>query len=586
MIAALALLAVAFPLLATQPATAFERTEQRVPCQASDPLRRPFFGDTHVHTSFSFDAMGQGVRTTPRDAYRFARGEAIGVPPYVDGKPVNRAQLRRPLDFAVVTDHSDLLGEAQICQRPDMDGYNSLVCTMVRRWPRLGYAMVNGHIYSTTNPQRYSFCGEDGRHCLAAAREPWEETQLAAEEAYDRTSRCSFTTFIGYEWTGMPEGYNLHRNIIFRNSATQKAPTTYLETPTAEGLWRALRDECLDAPGRCDAIAIPHNSNVSNGLMFRTANSDGTVMTSADAQLRARLETLVEVTQHKGDSECAPNATDELCNYETVPWNRMMDMPRPSLWGDLPSSSFVRGALASGLSELQRIGTNPFKLGLIGSTDTHLSAPGLVDEDQHRGHAAGLVLAALGIPDYPDQPRFNPGGLAVLWAEENSRDSLFAAMRRREAYGTSGPRIVVRFFGGWSFPAEMCQSPEFAATGYALGVPMGSDLGPRVTESPVFALSALRDAGGNGSPSTPLPTHPGRQTLGRSGSAKATGLRCRRQSRQRRIRRPGDLRDTRERLRQPVRCMARSRLRRLESGCVLRPCRREPELSLEHLRVQ
>jgi hypothetical protein len=445
------------------------------------------------------------VRARPRDAYRFARGEAIGLPPYDEnGRATAMAQLRRPLDFAIVTDHSDLLGETQICQDRAASGYDSLICTIVRRWPRLGYALVNGYVYSTTQPHRYSFCGEGGSICLAAARGPWREIQEAAEEFYDRSAACSFTTFVGYEWTGMPGGANIHRNVVFRNERVQEAPTTYLETPTAEGLWRALAAECLERGDGCDVVAIPHNSNVSNGLMFQTVRDDGTPITAADARTRARLETLVEVTQHKGDSECRPGANDELCGYEKVPWKLMMDMPRPSLWGAAPPRSFVREALTEGLVQQARLGVNPFKLGLIGSTDTHFGAPGMVDEDRHVGHAAGLVLARHGIPPFPDQPRFNPGGLAVLWAEENSRDALFAAMRRREAYGTSGPHLVVRYFGGWDFPADLCERDDFAARGYADGVPMGGDLPPRRGAAPTFAVSALRDPGLGGAPSTPL----------------------------------------------------------------------------------
>ncbi len=498
------LIALAALLCLDTAAGAFERSEERQPCTAHDPMRRPFFGDTHVHTSFSFDAMGQGVRTGPRDAYRFALGQKIGLPPYDHDKPRNSARLRRPLDFAIVTDHSDLLGEAQICQNPDLEGYDSLICTMVRRWPRLGYIMVNGHIYSSTNPRRYSFCGKDGRVCIDAASAPWQATRAAAEEFYDRSSRCKFTTFIGYEWTGMPDGNNIHRNVVFRNEVTQAQPTTYLETPTAEGLWRALVSECIEAEGRCDAIAIPHNSNVSNGMIFRTENQDGSPMTRRQAEFRSRMEPLVEITQHKGDSECRIGDNDELCGFETVPWKRLMDMPRPSLWGAPPPLSYVRETLAAGVVELDRVGANPFKVGIIGSTDTHLSTPGMVDEDQHRGHGAGLAFIRHGILPFPDQPRSNPGGLAVLWAEENSRDALFSAMRRREAYGTSGPRIVVRFFGGWDLESQVCASSEFAAVGYADGVPMGSDLPKRTGGAPTFAVSALRDPGGNGAPSTAL----------------------------------------------------------------------------------
>lgn len=485
----------------------FERTETREPCREYHPLRKPFFGDTHVHTTFSFDAWGQGTLAGPRDAYRFAKGEAIGMQPYSqDGTPSRSIQLRRPLDYAVVTDHSDLLGETRICREKSLEGSDSLICRVVRRFPKLGYALINGHVYSSEKPERYSFCGPEGQVCITAGMDPWLETQSAAEAHYDRTADCRFTSFVGYEWTGMPSSNNIHRNVIFRNEKTQEYPTTYIETPTQEGLWAALDRECIEKKNGCDVLAIPHNSNVSGGLLFTTARSDGTPMTKEDAQTRSRLETLVEVTQHKGDSECRAGAEDELCLYETLSYPRMSDMAGISNDPkNLPRNIYTREVLGEGLVQATRLGANPFQFGLIGATDTHLGAPGKVDEDRFQGHAAGTVDARFEIPPYPDRADFNPGGLGVFWAEENSRDALFAAMRRREAYGTSGPRMTVRFFGGWDYPPDLCQDSSFVATGYSQGVPMGGEL-PRNTQDgpPLFAVSALRDPGGNGSPSHPL----------------------------------------------------------------------------------
>jgi len=487
----------------------FTRTEEREPCADHDPLRRPFFGDTHVHTRLSFDAWGQGTLAGPRDAYRFARGEAIGMQPYDEaGRPGARISLRRPLDYAVVTDHSDLMGETRICQSPDLPGYESIVCRVVRAFPLLGYVLVNGYVYSSVRPARYSFCGIGGAHCLDAGQGPWREVQAAAEAYYDRTSACRFTTFVGYEWTGMPGGDNIHRNVVFRNATVQAYPTTYIETPTQEGLWAALERECLDAATYCDAIAIPHNSNVSNGRLFTVRRPDGTPIDARDARARARLETLVEVTQHKGDSECRPGAEDELCGFETLRAPRMMDLARgvETAPEELPPRSFVREVLTEGVVQARRLGgANPFRLGLIGATDTHLAAPGMVDEGEFVGHAAGPVSLSFGKHPYPDVPIFNPGGLGVIWAEENSRDALFAAMRRREAYGTSGPRITVRLFGGWRYGSDLCGDAAFAARGYAGGVPMGGILKPREgSGAPRLAVWALRDAGGGGTPSTPL----------------------------------------------------------------------------------
>jgi hypothetical protein len=475
-------------------------------CAHRDPLRRPYFGDTHVHTALSFDAAGQGTRATPRDAYRFALGAPLGIPPFDrEGRPGQTIQLRRPLDFAIVTDHAELLGETRICDDPSQPGHDALVCRVMRRWPRLGYMLVNARVYSQLQPERYAFCEDEGRLCLEAAAGPWKEIQDAAAEAQDRSSACRFTSFVGYEWTGMPGGDNLHRNVVFRNERAQELPTSYIETPTAEGLWDALERECLSSGNGCDALAIPHNSNVSNGRMWTTVRPDGTPIARADALRRASLEPLVEVTQHKGDSECRAQESDELCGYEKLPWPRMQDSATPWRWAPAPPLSFAREALAEGLVQQARVGANPFRFGLIGSTDTHLGAPGQVDEDAHVGHAAGIVSSRYEIPPLPDQPHFNPGGLAVLWAEENSREALFAAMRRREAYGTSGPRIAVRFFAGWDYPEDLCTRGNFAPRGYAGGVPMGGTLTREAAQgAPSLAVWALADAGVAGSPGTPL----------------------------------------------------------------------------------
>jgi len=347
----------------------------RAPCSDRDPLRRAFFGDTHVHTGYSFDAWGQGTLARPDDAYRFAKGEPIGVQPYdASGMPMGSVRLRRPLDFAVVTDHSDLIGETQICQNASLPGHDSLVCRVMRRFPALGYALINGNTYSSENPSRYSFCREGGAHCLDVARHPWEDTKAAAEAHYDRSAECGFTTFVGYEWTGMPSGNNIHRNVIFESDVAQDFPTTYIETPTAEGLWHSLIDECIEGKPGCDAIAIPHNSNVSNGRMWTTTRADGSPINAEDAALRARLETLVEVTQHKGDSECRAGAEDELCAFETLTFKRMQDMVRALGDPTLPPLIYAREALSEGLAQQEKLGVNPFRFGLT-RTSTSVTPP-------------------------------------------------------------------------------------------------------------------------------------------------------------------------------------------------------------------
>ena len=483
---------------------ALSRTEEREPCAAYEETKRPFFGDTHVHSALSFDAWVQGTRGRPDAAYRFAKGDAIGVQPFaIDGTPSKVVRLQRPLDFAVVTDHSELLGETRICSTPGLAGYDSWVCRLIRFSPKLGYIAVNSRVYQAIGMSRYSMCGEEGAYCRAMAMDPWQEIINAAQAHYDRSADCSFTSFIGYEWTGMPDGQNIHRNVIFRNDHHQEAPTNYVDTPTAEGLWQALENECLLKGDGCEVIAIPHNSNVSNGLLFKTIRDDGQPIDAEDARRRVRLERLVEITQHKGSSECGLTEEDELCGFEKLPYAKLGEESTSLLRGTpIPSMVYTRDVLAEGLVLERKIGANPFVFGVIGSTDTHLAAPGLVSERSFVGHAAGTVTHRLETPNMPDSIWYNPGGLAVLWAEENSRDGLFEAMKRREAYGTSGPRMILRFFGGWEFSDSMCGDPDRDRNGYAGGVPMGGVLGDRPDEAvaPRFMVAALRDSGVVGDP--------------------------------------------------------------------------------------
>ncbi len=487
---------------AAAPADARPATQQT--CDHHDRLRRPWFGDLHVHTAYSLDASTQGVRNRPAQAYRFARGERIGIQPYDErGRPQRSVQLARPLDFAAVTDHAELLGEWNICNSADLPGHGSLVCRIYRSWPRAAFFWMN---LTAARGARAGFCGSDGARCLEAARRPWDDIRDAAAAAQDRSRACAFTSFVGYEWTGADgPGNNTHRNVIFRNETVPALPTSFIDAPSPQRLWAALREECTAAGSGCDAVVIPHNSNLSAGLMFQTQRDDGRPLDAATARQRAELEVLVEVMQHKGDSECMPGLgnEDELCGFEKLAMNNFIG--RYASWLARPplARQFVRNILKEGLAQEARIGVNPFRFGLIASTDTHLAAPGLVAEDAgYPGHGgAGIPAGDALPPGLPDAIDFNPGGLAVLWAEENSREALFGAMRRREVYGTSGPRLVVRFFGGWKLPDALCEQPGdgLVRAGYAMGVPMGSDLpAPPAGDArgaPLFAVSALRDPG-------------------------------------------------------------------------------------------
>jgi Protein of unknown function (DUF3604) len=501
----------------------WQRTEVRQPCANFDMLRQPYFGDTHVHTAYSSDAVFAGTREDPRGAYRFAQGEPIGLPPYdAQGAPTRTAQLRRPLDFTAVTDHAEQFGEIEICLTPGLPGYTSGDCVAARNQlaaplPALPSLLPPPTVinfllgYGVSNPpQRFSWCGPGGADCLAQASLVWQDTQAAAEQYYDRTSACQFTSFVAYEWSGQPGGNNLHRNVIFRNDVVPALPTSYMEQPTPEGLWTTLKAQCLDGLPGCDVLAIPHNPNASGGLMFAPVNASNNPLTAADATFRSSMEPLVEITQHKGDSECRPGvqSTDEICGYEKL--NRLqLFSPVSDPNQTFPPLNYVRNALKEGLKQAQLIGVNPFKLGLVGSTDGHNAAPGSTEERDFgatghiglRDHATPAFMVARVTPGGIEA---NPGGLAVVWAEENSRDALFAAMRRREVYATSGSRPIVRAFAG-KLPASICRGANFAATGYQKGVPMGSDIGPVAGNgSPSFAVLALKDAGTADMPGTLL----------------------------------------------------------------------------------
>jgi len=481
-------------------------TEQREPCSNHQALRQPFFGDLHVHTRYSLDASTQGTETSPADAYRFARGERIGIQPWDEaGQATRSLQLRQPLDFAMVSDHAELIGEVQMCTNPEVSGFGSWQCRFYRAWPRGAFYLFN--YMAAMRASHLGMCGAEGERCLAAALVPWQEMQDAAETHYDRSSDCAFTTFIGYEWTGVQakSGGNLHRNVVFRNAVVPVLPASYIDTPGETLLWDALDAECIDAGSGCDAVVIPHNSNLSAGHMFSEQLANGAPLDTAYALRRQRMEPLAEIMQHKGASECffAPDITrDELCAFEQLPLDNIAGFSNPPT----AATGFLRETWQRGLVLEETLGANPFTFGVIASTDTHLGTPGAVEEDRFPGHGGAGVPALKSVPPgLPDKLEYNPGGLAVFWAEENSRDALFAAMQRREAYGTSGPRIVTRLFAGWDLDPALCAAPDQIEQAYANAVPMGAELGPAPAGSALRLLvAAQQDPGTEDSPGMPL----------------------------------------------------------------------------------
>lgn len=491
-------------------------------CPDRDPLRNPYFGDLHVHSSYSFDSILFGVTDGPREAYDFAQGAPATLPPYDVPETM---QLRRPLDFAAVTDHAEFFAEGQICTVPGHPGYDSPLCqdyrglvedqldsstadppTALQVFLQLGILLV------APSPMRNEgVCGPGAVDCPPVSASVWADIQAAAEE---KNAPCDFSTFHGWEWTanasptsGGPAG--LHRNVIFRSDSVPSAVVSYIEETTVEGLWDSLLTSCIDGDPDCDALTIPHNSNFSNGNMFTPFNSDdGTPLSAEDAAFRASIEPIVEIHQHKGSSECRPgsNSNDELCGFESYDRIGPLGDPIPGIF--VPPLSFVRNGLKEGLAQEQALGVNPFPLGFIGSTDGHNAAPGATFEadfgpDGHQGANDWGPEQILNVRN-GSGIEANGGGLAVVWARENTRAELFDAIRRREVYGTSGSRPIVRTFAG-NLPKNLCDDPDFVAEGYKNGVPMGAELGAvRGGSSPRIAVLATQDPGPPGEPGTLL----------------------------------------------------------------------------------
>lgn len=495
--------------------------ESRAACADHNPLRNLYFGDLHVHTALSFDAQAFDVRTTPAEAYGFAQGASVTLPPLdVNGVGTRTVQLERPLDFAAVTDHSEFLGEVEECTTPGSPNYNAPSC-VTYRGETFNAVRFFALPLAIPAPKRFAdVCAPNGTECALQGAQVWQSVQQAAEQAYDRTATCSFTSFVGYEYTSARGTSTRHRNVIFRNDRVPY-PTTYFEEQTPQGLWSQLEASCRDATTGCDVLAIPHNPNESNGNMFAVEYPGAKSIAAERAQAVARgaMEPLVEIYQHKGDSECMNGlsgiigASDEQCDFEKDP-RPFIDCGAGTGGGGVARGGcfsrfdFVRNVLLAGLAEDERLGVNPYRLGIIASTDTHNGTPGAVEEATFQGHrgtddatpATQLGTGAL----TPGGIQFSPGGIVGVWAEENSRPSIFDALRRREVFGTSGPRIAVRFFGGWNLPAGLCSDPDMLTDAYAAGVPMGSLLDPPTAAAPSFLVTTARDPGTLARPGTQL----------------------------------------------------------------------------------
>lgn len=489
-------------------------SEDRSPCRHRVATKRALFGDLHIHTALSTDAFPDGTRVFPDATYRFAQGEAIAIPGRTD-EVQKTLQLTRPLDFAAVTDHAGTLGEGYICRTPGaFAGYDSQACQVFRAGGEKGVRIFMTQNAKLSPKRNEGVCGENLQDCARADKIVWQDIIQSAEDAYDRSAGCGFTSFVGYEYTRSPNGQHLHRNTIFKNAQVPDRPASFTTHPTTYGLLEALETECRVGLDFCDVISIPHNSNISGGNAFNPKALDGFSMASQQAYraYHNAYDRLMEITQHKGSSECLNEVTDilgdvdELCDVEAI---RQFGQPEraieintyiPSLTDSdspectdvlfndkdnlykgfcLSSRDYARGALLEGFVQENKHGINPYEFGFIGSSDTHIGTAGQTEERAWGGHIAYETDLA-GRLGQPALGRFNrlvsnPGGLAGVYAVENSRDAIFQSMKRREAFATSGPRIEPRFFAG-HYAADICSQEDWLEKAYETGTPMGSKL--------------------------------------------------------------------------------------------------------------
>jgi hypothetical protein len=457
---------------------------------------RVLWGDTHLHTKLSLDARAFGVTLGPEEAYRFARGDEITT------SHGERIKLSRPLDWLVVSDHSDALGAMDEV----IAGNEGLLKDPKAKDWHDRIAAGGDTALAATMEIIETFAGITGEKIPAVlieenfVRSVWERFLATADE-YNDPGR--FTAFIGYEWTSTEGGNNLHRNVIYRDGAGRaKAmmPYTTAESFNPEDLWRWMETYEKQSGGK--VLALAHNGNVSNGIMFPEVNPvTGKRLTRGYAETRMRWEPIYEVTQIKGDGESHPflSPNDEFAGYDTL-WDKGNLGPVPKK-KEMLQYEYAREALKNGLRLEQEIGSNPYKFGLVGSTDSHTGLATAEEEnffgkhsgkEPHKGRMNKLV-GNFGDIKYYGWEQVS-SGYAAVWATENSREAIWDAMKRKEVYATTGPRMTVRFFGGYDFNQRDAQRRDPGLIGYSKGVPMGGDL-PKASagKAPNFLVAALKD---------------------------------------------------------------------------------------------
>jgi Protein of unknown function (DUF3604) len=471
-----------------RPASAIAETETDIPM-------RPLWGDTHLHTSNSADAFAGGNRLSPADALRFARGDEVTSSSGI------KAKLARPLDFLVVADHSDAIGvTADLYNTPA----ENIADPTLRRWRNMMHGGATSSYLATREMISAFLAGtaptdiSAPEKLAAATRRVWDG-QIAAVERYNQPNR--FTTMHGFEYSLAIKGNSLHRNVIFRDNADRAAqvvPFPAEKQKGPEALWDYM--DAYEKKTGGQMLAIPHNSNLSNGLYFSLDGPDGTPLTAEQAKRRAHREPLVEATQYKGDSESHPflSRNDEFADFGDAGWENgnapLSAIKKPEMF----AGEYVRSALKRGLDIQRRTGVNPYAFGLIGSTDSHTGLS-TADENNFFGKMVvdepndGRMLRAVN-PTVATTRRghqYLAGGLAAVWASSNTRTAIFDAMARRETYATTGTRMTVRLFAGWRFSGNVF-ADDWVRHGYAQGVPMGGVLGSK-SGVPRFIIQAMKD---------------------------------------------------------------------------------------------
>lgn len=446
--------------------------------------KQVFWGDLHVHTSYSLDAYGFGTLRTPAEAYRFAKGDPVG-------SPAGEVQLDRPLDFMAVTDHAEWLDLMYTCTDPRMLAHPYCVKLRNQSAQETGATIFRDYVNPTitqAQPATADICTENPTACQDALLSQWERMQQQTNAANEP---CAFTALNGFEWSATPNYSHTHRNIIFASDKVTPTPIDYIRFPEIDQLYAKLEAGCRTEDG-CDAITIAHNMNMGDGKSF-----DVETESERTLALRTRYERLVEVTQEKGASECLPayanRETSEDCQFENYITFHSRLKPLADFEEDeweRMRSTYARGLLRRGLmtyANRQDVEKNPLQVGFVGSTDSHTGLGGYVEEDQWQGTVFGIGNFERNM----NRMGFNPGGLVAVWAEQNTRADIFAGLKNRETYATSGPRIALRFDAAKEGEVPAC-SAGGALAPVSGGTPMGSTL-PDASKSATFRIAVTGD---------------------------------------------------------------------------------------------